>query len=177
MQKGTKRMREGTIKQFSALNQVIWKSDSLDIKQGALDIVAAMGDFAGANYDSISQLNKDLLNKEQEQKTIKQDLVTAEACHQEEVRLLKQEHEDKQKQSQKQNDYLKHQLDKSDLLNHQQANQIATLQQQLKESQLALATSSFSILTIEEFKLLACRVHDQFCQSISNLYTGLNEIK
>ena len=66
MKKGTKRTREGTIKQAPALNQVIWKSDSPNIKQGALDTTVSMGDFAGANFDLVSQLNKDLLDKEQE---------------------------------------------------------------------------------------------------------------
>ena len=54
MKKGTKRMREGRIKQVLALNQIIWKSDSPDIKQGSLDTTVDMGDFARANYDSIS---------------------------------------------------------------------------------------------------------------------------
>ena len=129
MNKGTKRTREGSVKQVPALNRFIWKTDSPDIKQGALDTTTAIRAFAGTNYDSVSQQNKDLLNKEQELQTIKHDLVTTEARHQEEVSLLKQEHEGIHKQSQKENDYLKHQLEKSDLLNHQQANQIATFEQ------------------------------------------------
>ena len=64
MKKGTNRTREGIIKHAPTLNQVIWKSDSHDINQGSLDIIAAMGDFARANFDSISQLNKDILVKE-----------------------------------------------------------------------------------------------------------------
>ena len=54
MKKGTKRMREGTNKQVPALNQVIWKSDSPDIKKWALDTTTSMGDFARSNYDSVS---------------------------------------------------------------------------------------------------------------------------
>ena len=73
-----------------SLNQVIYKSNSPDIKQGALDTVVAMGDFARANYDSISQLNKDILDKEQELQKTKQDLVAAETHHKQEVQLLKQ---------------------------------------------------------------------------------------
>ena len=66
MKKGTKRTREGSVKQVPALNKFIWKSYSPDVKQGDLDTIAAMGAFARANFDSVSQLNKDLLDKEQE---------------------------------------------------------------------------------------------------------------
>ena len=94
MKKGTKRMREGTIKKVPTLNQIIWKSDSPDIKQGDLDTTTTMGDFAGANFDSISELNKAFLDKEQELQKSKQDLVVAEAHHKQEIHLLKKEHED-----------------------------------------------------------------------------------
>ena len=36
--------------------------------------------------------------------------------------------------------------------------------------------SSFSTLTNEEFKQLACKVNEQYHQSMTNLYTGLCEI-
>ena len=81
MKKGNKRVREGTIKWVPALNQVIWKSISPDIKQGALDTTTTMGAFTGANIDSVSQLNKDILEKEQEIQNIKDDLVAVEAHH------------------------------------------------------------------------------------------------
>ena len=42
MKKGTKRTREGTIKPVPSLNQVIWKKDFPDIKQGDLDTVVTM---------------------------------------------------------------------------------------------------------------------------------------
>ena len=54
MKKGTKRTRKGTVKKVPTLNQVIWKLDSHDIKQGDLDIVAAMGAFVGTNFDLVS---------------------------------------------------------------------------------------------------------------------------
>ena len=46
------------------LSQVIWKLDTPDSKQGELYTTAAIGDFAGANYDSISQLSVTLIDKE-----------------------------------------------------------------------------------------------------------------
>ena len=104
------------------------------VKKGALDTAAAMGAFTGANYDSVSQLTEDLLNKEQELQKTKEDLEAVDARHQKETQLLKQEHKDKHKKLQKNIDHLKHQLEKSELLNQQQANQNATLKQQLKES-------------------------------------------
>ena len=87
-----------------------------------------MGAFAGDNYDSVSQLNKYLLDKEQEMQKAKHDFVAAEAHHKQEFQLLKQEHEGKLKQLQKKNDYLKHHLEKSDILNQQQGDNIATLE-------------------------------------------------
>ena len=117
-------------------------------------MAATMGAFVGANYDSVSRLNKYLLDKEQELQKDKKDLEAVEAHHQKEIQFLKQENEDKQKQLQKKIDHVKHQLEKSHLLNQQQDNQNATLEQQLKESQLSLVASSFSILTAEEFKQL-----------------------
>ena len=89
------------------------------------------------------------MDKEQELQKIKQDLVVVEAHHRQEVQLLKYEHEERLKQLQKKNDYLKNQLENSDFLNHQKANQIDTFEQYLKESQLASTTSSFSRLTTE----------------------------
>ena len=63
VKKGSKRSREWTFKQGSVLNQIIWKRDSLDTKQESLDMEAAMGDFVGANFDSVSQLNKEVEEK------------------------------------------------------------------------------------------------------------------
>ena len=63
MKKGTKRMREGTLKQVPDLNKFISKSNFHDIKQGALDTTTTMGYFARANYYSVSQLNKYILDK------------------------------------------------------------------------------------------------------------------
>ena len=85
MNKGTNRTRECSVKKVPSLNQVIQKIDSPDIKQGSLDTTTAIGAFAGANYDSFSQLNKDLLNKEQELQKINQDLLETEAHHEEEI--------------------------------------------------------------------------------------------
>ena len=50
-------------------------------------------------------------------------------------------------------------------------------EQQLKDLQLAFSTSSFSKFTGEEFKQLACKIHDQFYQGMVNLYKGFNEMQ
>ena len=62
-----------------SLSQVIWKSDTLDIKQGALDTTAAMGAFAWANYDSVSQLSVTLTDKEHKLQNTRLYLAAAEA--------------------------------------------------------------------------------------------------
>ena len=117
IKKGAKRTREGSTKQMPALSQVLWKSDTPNIKQGELDTPAAMEDFAGANYDSVSQLSVTLTDTEQELQKSRLDLVAAEAKHVEEVKQLKQEYESKIKRWQKKTEDLKHQLGKLDVLN------------------------------------------------------------
>ena len=56
IKRGAKKIRETSTQHMHALSQVLWKSNTPYIKQGALDTIAAMGAFAGANYNSISQL-------------------------------------------------------------------------------------------------------------------------
>ena len=79
VKKGSKRSRARTFKQGSVPNQIIWKRDSSDTKQESLDTIAAMGSFVGANFDSVSQLNKELEEKEQALQRSKLDKAQAEA--------------------------------------------------------------------------------------------------
>ena len=60
MKKGSKRSREGTFKQGSVPKQIIWKRASTNVKHEALETTASMGAFAGANYGSVSSLNKEI---------------------------------------------------------------------------------------------------------------------
>ena len=47
-------------------HHIIWKRDSSNTKQESLDTSAAMGAFAGANFDFVSQLNNEYEDKEKE---------------------------------------------------------------------------------------------------------------
>ena len=47
----------------------------------------------------------------------------------------------------------------------------------MKDFQLTSATSSFSKFTGEEFKQLACRIHDDFYQGRVILFEGFNEMQ
>ena len=58
VKKGCKRTREGTLAQGTVPNQVIWKRASTYVKQESLEAATSMGAFVGANYDSMSSLNK-----------------------------------------------------------------------------------------------------------------------
>ena len=87
-----------------------------------------MGDFAGANYNFVSQLSVTLTDKEQELQKNILDLAVAEEKHAGEVKQLKQEYERKIKQWQKKTEDVKHQLGKSDVLNPQQAENIVILE-------------------------------------------------
>ena len=75
-----------------------------------------MGAFAGANFDLVSQLKKELEGNEKELQNIKQDLAQAEAHHSQEIQHLKNEYEEKLNKLHGQNDYLKQQLEKADHL-------------------------------------------------------------
>ena len=86
-------------------------------------------------------------------------------------------YEEKLKQLWSQNDYLKQQLHKEYLLTEQQEDKISTFEQQLKDLKLTYSSSSFSKFTEEEFKQLACKVHDQFYQGMVNLYKGFNQMQ
>ena len=54
VKKGSNISREGTFKQGSVPNLIIWKRASIDVKQEALETAAAMGASAGENFDSVS---------------------------------------------------------------------------------------------------------------------------
>ena len=56
---------------------------------------------------------------------------------------------------------LKQQLGNADILNQQQAEQIALINQWLKDAHLA-SKASFLDLTLEEFKQVLCMVHQEF---------------
>ena len=110
MKKGLKRKKEGILKHFPALDKIVWKTDAPNEKQGALNTTAAIGAFAGANYNSVSQLIKDLCNKEEELQKARKYLDASEACHLKDIKLLKEEHQDKETQWEKKIDSLKQQL-------------------------------------------------------------------
>ena len=139
-----------------ALGQVIWKEDTSDIQQGAMDTSTSMGVFTGANFDSVSQLSLALGEKEKELQKAKQDLAEAEQRHEQEIDQLKQEHEDRVQQWKNKVEQLKHQLENSDVLNLQQAEQIAYVNQQLKDAHLASKASSFLDRIPKDFKQVLC---------------------
>ena len=41
------------LKHVPALDKIVWKTDAPNEKQGAVNIAAAIGVFAGANYNSV----------------------------------------------------------------------------------------------------------------------------
>ena len=72
VKRGAKRAREISAKDVPALGQVIWKADTSDIQQGAVETTATMGVFAGANFQSVSQLSLGLSEKQKELEKAKQ---------------------------------------------------------------------------------------------------------
>ena len=98
LKKSSKRTREGRLKHVSAFDQTVWRIDSPNEKQAALDTTPIMGTFEWANYNSVSQLTKYLLSKENELQKVRKDMEATEAHHLKDIELLKQEHQDKQRQ-------------------------------------------------------------------------------
>ena len=74
VKRGAKKARQGSGKHVPALGQVIWKADTSDLPQGVVDAAAAMGVFAGANFQCVSQLSLALGVKQEELEKVKCDL-------------------------------------------------------------------------------------------------------
>ena len=108
VKRGAKKSREGSAKHVPALGQVIWKADTSDIQQGAVDTTTAMGVFAVDNFNSVSQLSLALGEKEKELQKEKEDLAEAKKRHEQEIDQLKQEHEDRVQQWKNKANQLKH---------------------------------------------------------------------
>ena len=112
MKKGLKRKREGILKHVPALDKIVWKTDVPNEKQGVVNTAATIGVFAGANYNSILQLTKDLFTKEEELHKVRKNLAASEVCHLKDIKLLKEEHQDKETHWENKFDSLKQQLEK-----------------------------------------------------------------
>ena len=84
-----------------------------------MDVIASMGVFAGANFNSISQLSLVFGEKEKELEKLKHDLVEAEKRHEQEIGKLKREHEDRVEQWKMKGEELKHRLDNEEVVNQQ----------------------------------------------------------
>ena len=83
------------LKHVHVLDKIVWKNDAPNEKQGALNTTAAIGAFAGANYNLVSHLIKDLCSKEEELQKSRKDVDAFEACHLKDIKFLKEEHQDK----------------------------------------------------------------------------------
>ena len=108
-------------------NHIVWKRDSNDFKQESLETTSTMGAFARDNYDSISLINKEFEEKEQELQRSKQEQAQENAQHQHELQDLKNEYEEKLKQIQEHNDLLKKQLEEAKGVNDEHTQNISTL--------------------------------------------------
>ena len=71
---GSKKAIHGSEKHVSTLGQVIWKADTSNLPQEAVDAAAAMGVFIGDNFNTVSQLSLAFGEKEKELDKLKQDL-------------------------------------------------------------------------------------------------------
>ena len=89
VKRGSKKARHGLGKHVSTLGQVIWKADTSNLPQEAVDAATAMGVFTGANFSTISQLSLAFGEKEKELDKLKHDLAEVENRYQQEIGKLK----------------------------------------------------------------------------------------
>ena len=89
------------LKHVLALDKIVWKTDAPNGKQGVVNVAAAIGVFVGDNYNLVLQLTKYLFTKEEELQKVRKDLDACEACHLKDIKLLKEEHQDKETQWEK----------------------------------------------------------------------------
>ena len=90
---------------------------------------------------------------------------------------MKNEYEENLKQLQGRNDYLKKNIGKEDHRTEQQNDKFKIFEKQLKDIQLASATSSYSKFIGEEFKQLTYIIHYEYYQGMVNLFKGFDEMK
>ena len=57
VKRGAKRASQSSGINVPTIGEVIWKEDTSDMQQGAVDTTAAMGVFGGANFQCVSQLS------------------------------------------------------------------------------------------------------------------------
>ena len=57
---------------------------------------------------------------------------------------------------------LKHQLENVEVVNQQGVEQIALVNQQLKDAQVGLKASCFLDMTLEDFKQVLCKLQEEF---------------
>ena len=85
VKRGTKRARESSGINVSAIGELIWKENASDMQQGVVDTATAMGLFSGANFQCVSQLNVALGEKQKELEKVKCDLVETQQRHEQQI--------------------------------------------------------------------------------------------
>ena len=71
---------------------------------------------------------------------------------------------------------LKHQLENAEVVNQQGAEQIALVNQQLKDAQVALKGLCFLDMTPEDFKQVLYKLQEEFRQVVIDLYNSFDEM-
>ena len=89
VKRGSKKVRHGSGKHVSTLGQAIWKENTSNLPQEAVDTTAAMGVFVGANFSTVSQLSLAFGEKEKELDKLKLDLAEEKNMYQREIGKLK----------------------------------------------------------------------------------------
>ena len=142
-----------------------------------MDVADAMGVFAGANFNTVSQLSLAFGEKEKELDKLKHDLAEAEKRHEQEIDKLKREHEDKVEQWKMKAEELKHHLENAELVNQQGEKKIALVNQHLKDPQVGLKALCFLDMTCEDFKQVLGKLQEEFRQAVIYLYTYFDEMQ
>ena len=136
-----------------------------------------MGVFAGANFQSVSQLSLPLGEKYKELEKAKWELAETQQRHEQQIGQLKQENEDKIEEWKNKVEEAKHQLRNAEVVNQQQAEKIALINQELKDVHLASKGFSFVDVKPGDFKQVLFKIHEEFRQVVIDSYSCFDEMQ
>ena len=95
IKKGKKRGRDQSGMEVSISEQILWTQQSGDPQVDAIDTVAALGAFTGANIHAVSNLNREFDKRKEEITQLKEELEKSKREHEAHVVDLMKTSKDK----------------------------------------------------------------------------------
>ena len=131
----------------------------------ATDTSSILGDFIGANFDAVNNLNREFKKQKVEIVRLK-----------EELEKIKRQHEDRYDELQVRNVFLHDELQREKTTNATLVQKVASLEKKYEDATTSAASSSFSKFSQDEFKELALRANREHHDLVSELFKTLDNI-